>query len=607
MFFVFKSKLIVLYTQYYLRSDFLKKIIFTLIFAFMLSILCFKLNASAITSYSTASTISFNEQYSASLPNYSTKHFYKINLPQDGQIKVSMKNKTGSQWNVSVHDSNGNFIDDFLTEDDAFASGSNDVKVGLAKGTYYIVIENEDDASGVTYQFDVSFIESSYFEKEFNNSVSTADNFELNKTYKGIISSYKDTDFYKVVVPKSGNITIKLKNVSGSEWEGTFLDANGNTMTTIYSDNSELVKGSSSVDIGLPKGTYYFKLEDGKYNSEYALTINYKESAYFEKEFNNSITSANNIALNKYYEGTIQHSSDVDFYKFTLPSAGSVNLSLSTLPKSEWYVHLQNAQGEIYEYFYTDDSELVKGRNSVNIGLPKGTYYVKVGSYSNTIGRPYTLKASFKASKTAYEKEFNNTLTTANAIKLNTNITGVINNQDSSDVDFYKFTVPTTSNVKIRMSQKSGASWYTSLYNSQGSLIHDRYTDSSELVKGSTITTLRLNKGTYYYRVSNYNYANWTPYTFNIYLSTSTVSAKNVTVKNYRNKNDRITVKGVRKGSVVTIYNSKSKKIASATSKGTSVTLSVKQLGKKAGKLYVKVKDPGKAVSGSTTVKFAKE
>ncbi|WP_010302335.1 pre-peptidase C-terminal domain-containing protein [Kurthia senegalensis] len=585
----------------------MKKIIFTLVFAFMLSVFCFKLNASAITSYSTASTISFGEQYSSSLPNYSTKHFYKISLVADGQIKVAMKNKTGSQWTVSVHDSNGNFIDNFETDDSEFASGSDYVKVGLAKGTYYIIVENEDDASGVTYQFDVNFTESPYFEKEFNDSVSTANAIALNKTYKGTISSSQDEDFYKVVLPKSGNIKIQIKNLANSEWRGDFLNASGKVLTSIYSDDSELVKGYSTVEVGLPKGTYYFKLHSGKYNAEYAFKLNYQQSEYFEKEQNDTITSANKIALNQYYQGTLQHNSDEDFYKFTLTTPGTVNLSLSTLPNSKWYVHLQNAKGEVYDYFYTSDSELVKGRASVNISLPKGTYYILVDGYSNTTDLPYTLKASFKASKTAYEKEFNNTLTTATPIKLNTNITGVINNQNDSDVDFYRFTVPATSNVRIRMSQKSNVRWYTSLYNSQGSLIHDQYTDSSELVKGNSFTTLRLKKGTYYYRVSNYDSAKWELYNFNIYLSTSPLSAKSITVKNYPNKHDRVTVKGVRKGSVVTIYNAKSKKIASATSKGTSVTLSIKQLGKKAGKIKVTVKDPGKAVSGTTVVKFAKE
>lgn len=585
----------------------MKKLIFALIFTFILSVFCFKLNASAITSYSTASTISFGEQYSSSLPNYSTKHFYKISLVEDGQIKVAMKNKTDSQWTVSVHDSNGNFIDNFETDDSEFASGSDYVKVGLAKGTYYIIVEDEDDASGVTYQFDVNFTESPYFEKEFNDSVSTANAIALNKTYKGIISSYEDEDFYKVVLPKSGNIKIQIKNLANSEWQGDFLNASGNVLTSIYSDDSELVKGYSTVEVGLPKGTYYFKLLNGKYNAEYSFKLNYQQSEYFEKEQNDTITSANKIALNQYYQGTLQYSSDKDFYKFTLNTPGTVNLSLSTLPNSQWYVHLQNAQGEVYDSFHTSDSELITGRASVNISLPKGTYYILVKEYSYATDRPYTLKASFKASKTAYEKEFNNTLTTATPINLNTNITGVINNQNDSDVDFYRFTVPTTSNVKIRMSQKANVCWYTSLYNSQGSLIHELYTDSSELVKGNSFTTLRLKKGTYYYRVSNYDYAKWELYNFNIYLSTSTVSAKNITVKNYRNKNDLVTVKGVRKGSVVTVYNTQSKKIASATSKGTSVTLSIKQLGKKAGKIKVTVKDPGKVVSSNTVVKFAKE
>lgn len=76
---------------------------------------------------------------------------------------------------------------------------------------------------------------------------------------------------------------------------------------------------------------------------------------------------------------------------------------------------------------------------------------------------------------------------------------------------------------------------------------------------------------------------------------------------NNKKKNDTIKVIGLTKGDVVKVYNAKGKKIASKKSIGKSVTISIKQLGKNAGKVYVTVTKAGKKESKRTAVKFKKE
>lgn len=129
--------------------------------------------------------------------------------------------------------------------------------------------------------------------------------------------------------------------------------------------------------------------------------------------------------------------------------------------------------------------------------------------------------------------------------------------------------------------QQSGSEWKVHIYDSNGYEKSYFYTDDSNAAAKYTTQTLYLKKGTYYYYVVEYFInAYWELYNFTIQTFTSKPKTSNIAIKNNKGKKDTITVKGLKKGAVVQVYNSKSKVIAKGTSKGSSITLSVKQLGK---------------------------
>lgn len=89
---------------------------------------------------------------------------------------------------------------------------------------------------------------------------------------------------------------------------------------------------------------------------------------------------------------------------------------------------------------------------------------------------------------------------------------------------------------------------------------------------------------------------------------TPALSAKNVKVTNTKKK-DTIKLSGLKKGTTYIIYKDVKKKTKLASFKATSSTktVTVKQLGKKAGKIYITAQTPGYSVSAVTTVSFSKE
>lgn len=90
---------------------------------------------------------------------------------------------------------------------------------------------------------------------------------------------------------------------------------------------------------------------------------------------------------------------------------------------------------------------------------------------------------------------------------------------------------------------------------------------------------------------------------------TPALAAKNVKVTNNKGKSDTIKFTGLKKGTTYTIYKDakKKSKITSFKATSTTKTITVNQLGKSAGKIYITAKAPGYTVSALTTVSYAKE
>jgi len=116
-----------------------------------------------------------------------------------------------------------------------------------------------------------------------------------------------------------------------------------------------------------------------------------------EKEPNNSAQQATAMTLGNSYSGAISSSSDEDWFKVTLPSAGKFTLSLGHNYKKDygrWDVKLYAADKatELHSESWSNKST---GTDSFTMGLKAGTYYVRVDDYgwgSTVAGETYTLK-----------------------------------------------------------------------------------------------------------------------------------------------------------------------------------------------------------------------
>lgn len=85
------------------------------------------------------------------------------------------------------------------------------------------------------------------------------------------------------------------------------------------------------------------------------------------------------------------------------------------------------------------------------------------------------------------------------------------------------------------------------------------------------------------------------------------IAKTQIHVKNNKGQADIVTVKGTAHGQKVRVYNEAGKSLKTVTATGKTTKISIKQLGKAAGKISVARIQAGKHMSAKTTVKFSKE
>ncbi|SHP77152.1 Bacterial pre-peptidase C-terminal domain [Mycobacteroides abscessus subsp. abscessus] len=577
------------------------KLLMTTLFAFVIVLSISTTETEA--AMSNAPAIQFGQTYQGIINSYYQEDYYKITVPSNGNVKLSITRKADASWNGAILDSNGNEFQSFYTDSDEMVTGQETREVGLPPGTYYIKITGSYNTFGFVYKFKVDFTASNYYETEANDSLSTADTILVNKLYNGNLSDYYDEDFYKFTLTKPGKVTLSMKQQSGVTWYAHIQDTKGNIYESFYSDSSEMVIGNATADVGLPAGTYYVKIDysSSAENVPYQFQIKYLENSTYEKEFNDTLSTSNTIKVNTTYKGHLNDNYDQDFSKFTLSKAGNVKLAIKQKAGATWYAHIQDSKGNTYDYVYTDGSELVLGYAYIEVGLPAGTYYIKISGYDED--EQYEFKVNYTESS-YYEKEFNNSLSVANLISLNKTYKGVIQNNDK---DFYKVTVPIDGVVNVSLSQSPGRYWYYQILDSTGKVISYKYTDSSDLVSGNANIRVSLKKGTYYIQVSGSYNTEGTPYSLMAYMKSPTLTATLVkVVNNNTGVNDTVSVSGISKGDVIKVYNQSSggTLLGSVTSTSTSAKVSIKQLGIRSGKVYVTVTKKYMLESARAAVSF---
>lgn len=225
----------------------------------------------------------------------------------------------------------------------------------------------------------------------------------------------------------------------------------------------------------------------------------------------NTMATANRMNVGDTIQGMITETDDLDYYRFTLDSAGCVTLNMTSYMRY-YYIYVYNSDGEEIWYWYTNDNEWTETvgyrRDTYHLYMEQGTYYMKITGYKwlnlyKSVGT-YECDTSFLSSQVT-NVENDNSFAHANEISLGNQIIGQISEGD--DCDVYQFAISKAGCVNLDIT--SYMKYYCIyVFNSDGEEIW--YTNDNEWTETVGYRRdayhLYLERGTYYIKITGYKW-----------------------------------------------------------------------------------------------------
>jgi len=335
-----------------------------------------------------ANEIIVNNEIDASLRNSDDNDWYKFSLEKAGYVSISFEHdyiESGSiSWKAYLLHS----IDSKELANYGFVGNvtkSQTGNIGLPAGDYYIKITRAN-YSDKNYKLQVNYTETDIWEKEFNDTKEEANEIKLNSEVNASLRNGNDNDWYKFSLEKAGYVNISFEHdyieSESIYWKIYLFYSADNKELANYEFAGNVTK-SQTGNIGLPAGDYYIKItNDNWYYSDknYKFQLNYTETDTWEKEFNDTEKTANEIIVNNKINATLRTGDDIDWYKINLTDKKEINFVFQhdNLKNSRiyWKAYLYNADmKEIKSYAFNGST--IYSYDTLK-DLPNGTYYIKI-------------------------------------------------------------------------------------------------------------------------------------------------------------------------------------------------------------------------------------
>ena len=336
----------------------------------------------------------------------------------------------------------------------------------------------------------LSFLPVSVFADDHGNSCSRATSVNIGSTVNGRIETGGDYDYFKIMVPSSGTLTVYT---TGSTDTYGYLN---NSSCNVITRNDDSGSGYNfRISRNVSSGTYYVKVKH--YNSgrtgSYTLHVEGPSSVSppaASDDHGNSISSATSININQSRSGNIERGGDYDYFRIRLSNPGT--LKVFTTGSTDTYGYLKNSSGSTITS--NDDSG---SRNfKISRQLSSGTYYVAVRHYHSSSGTGrYTLKVEFNE---LAQDDHSNSCSNATNVNVGGNLNGNI--ESGGDYDYFRINV--SSSGKLRVYTTGSTDTYGYLKNSNCNTIisNDDWGGTRNFNIERDVTA-----GTYYVAVRHYD------------------------------------------------------------------------------------------------------
>jgi predicted transposase YbfD/YdcC len=215
-----------------------------------------------------AQELTLNEQTVQGFLSWSDSvDYYKVQLPKAGKLTVNISSYF-EHMDVQLHDLDGEEIwNSNVYDGEEYNPQKLSNHVHLEAGTYYIKISKGSwgNTTG-TYQLDTLFQAAENNEVEPNNGTEIAQLLTLNeKPVQGFLSWSDSEDYYKVVLPKAGQLKINISTYF-EHMDIQLLDTSREELLdTSALDGKENDPQKWTNEMDLEAGTYYIKISKGSW------------------------------------------------------------------------------------------------------------------------------------------------------------------------------------------------------------------------------------------------------------------------------------------------------------------------------------------------------
>lgn len=230
-----------------------------------------------------------------------------------------------------------------------------------------------------------------------------------------------------------------------------------------------------------------------------------------EVESNNTMETANIIALNTKVTGALSMNNDVDWYKFTTTEPGYFHVAFThpiyNAGSVFWRISIydstgvNNVDGETDSYFTNAGNKL---SYSPTYGVGADTFYIKVSRAAIHSNRSYEVTVNFTAASD-WESENNNSMETADVIQVNKPVHGSLT--WANDEDWYKFSITDIGYFNVSFDHTPLAYnnyyWRIYLYDENGVNGVDGPSSKYDVAGDRNLVTCNygVSTGTYYIRI----------------------------------------------------------------------------------------------------------
>lgn len=225
---------------------------------------------------------------------------------------------------------------------------------------------------------------------EPNETQATAAAITSGVANSAAITTSTDVDYFSITTTGTSNLAVNLAGPSGVDYDLYVYNSSG---TQVGSSTGTTATESVSLS-SVAAGTYYIKVigySGANSTTCYTLTatataVTGCQSSY-DVSANGTTSGAASIPFNTDITGLISPSADVDNYKFVITNAGTLTVTLKTLP-ADYDLKLLNSAGTQVAISQKSGTTA----ESISYTAAAGTYYAQVYGYSGANSSTSTLR-----------------------------------------------------------------------------------------------------------------------------------------------------------------------------------------------------------------------